>query len=85
MGKTAASRLAAEPIDEWFTMLPDIPVASVLKLYAKVRKLCVCLITYEREIADVINRGQLLPCFVIYYAGLQVFSCSKIINDLTGS
>ncbi|ODN04072.1 Mediator of RNA polymerase II transcription subunit 13 [Orchesella cincta] len=38
VGKTAATRLASEPLDEWFSMLPDIPVASILKLYAKVCK-----------------------------------------------
>lgn len=36
VGKKAANHLASEPLDEWFSLLPDVPVASVLKLYAKV-------------------------------------------------
>ena len=38
VGRTAASNLASEPVDDWFTSLPDIPAASTLRLYAQVRR-----------------------------------------------
>jgi mediator of RNA polymerase II transcription subunit 13 len=36
VGKTAAVKLAKEPVDEWFTMLGDNPTTNMLKLYAQV-------------------------------------------------
>ncbi|XP_035704664.1 mediator of RNA polymerase II transcription subunit 13-like isoform X3 [Folsomia candida] len=36
VGKYAATKLASEPVDEWFRSLPDHPTAAVLKLYAQV-------------------------------------------------
>ncbi|CAG7730040.1 unnamed protein product [Allacma fusca] len=36
VGRTAATNLAAEPVDEWFSLLPDIPTACTLRLYAQV-------------------------------------------------
>lgn len=36
VGKSAAAKLSSEPIDEWFSTLPDIPAAATLRLYAQV-------------------------------------------------
>nr|XP_018902480.1 PREDICTED: mediator of RNA polymerase II transcription subunit 13 isoform X2 [Bemisia tabaci] len=36
VGKSAAAKLAKEPVDEWFTMLGESHVTSMLKLYAQV-------------------------------------------------
>ncbi|XP_066998213.1 mediator of RNA polymerase II transcription subunit 13 isoform X2 [Anabrus simplex] len=36
VGKTAALKLAKEPIDEWFSLLGDNPTTTMLKLYAQV-------------------------------------------------
>ncbi|XP_013416581.1 mediator of RNA polymerase II transcription subunit 13-like isoform X2 [Lingula anatina] len=38
VGKTAARKLAEEPVDAWFTQIGDSVVASKLKLYAQVCK-----------------------------------------------
>lgn len=39
VSNSAAEKLANEPVDEWFTVLPDIPVSSTLRLYAQVKEL----------------------------------------------
>ena len=39
VGKTAAVKLAKEPVDEWFTMLSESPTTNMLKLYAQVSTL----------------------------------------------
>lgn len=36
VGRSAASKLANDPVDEWFTNIGDSPVATLLRLYAKV-------------------------------------------------
>ena len=36
VGKSASAKLANDPIDDWFTNIGDSPVASLLRLYAKV-------------------------------------------------
>ena len=36
VGKSAATKLANDPVDDWFTNIGDSPVASILRLYAKV-------------------------------------------------
>jgi hypothetical protein len=36
VGKTAALKLAKEPVDEWFSLLGDSSTAGLLKLYAQV-------------------------------------------------
>uniref|UniRef100_T1IJV1 Mediator of RNA polymerase II transcription subunit 13 n=1 Tax=Strigamia maritima TaxID=126957 RepID=T1IJV1_STRMM len=36
VGKTAAKKLADEPVDEWFNLLGDSSIANKLKLYAQV-------------------------------------------------
>jgi len=36
VGRNAATKLANDPIDDWFTNIGDSPVAALLRLYAKV-------------------------------------------------
>ncbi|KAK7874246.1 hypothetical protein R5R35_006284 [Gryllus longicercus] len=36
VGKTAAAKLAKEPVDEWFSLLGDSPTNNMLRLYAQV-------------------------------------------------
>ncbi|GFR23142.1 mediator of RNA polymerase II transcription subunit 13 [Trichonephila clavata] len=38
VGKTAASKVAEEPVSEWFNSIGDGPIANKLKLYARVCK-----------------------------------------------
>lgn len=38
VGKTAASKVAEEPVSEWFDLVGDGPIANRLKLYARVCK-----------------------------------------------
>ena len=36
VGKNAATKLANDPVDDWFTNIGDSPIATLLRLYAKV-------------------------------------------------
>ena len=36
VGKSAATKLANDPVDDWFTNIGDSPIASLLRLYARV-------------------------------------------------
>lgn len=38
VGKTAASKVAEEPVDEWFNSIGDGPIANKLRLYARIFK-----------------------------------------------
>lgn len=38
VGKTAASKVAEEPVSEWFNSIGDGPIPNKLRLYARVIK-----------------------------------------------
>lgn len=38
ISKTAASKVANEPLEEWFSLLGDSHMSTKLKLYAQVRR-----------------------------------------------
>lgn len=65
VGKTAAVKLAKEPVDEWFTLLGDSTTTNMLKLYAQVSINIIVLLLYDTHQTRRFNKFYSVPLFII--------------------